>query len=370
MRLAGQTQLGYYPTPDRVLDWLATYLTVPHGVVALDPSCGGGDALIALAPHGETYGVELDQHRAAVAAARLTAVVQGGFEETLIAPSRFGLILLNPPYDHDAATGMRTEATFLMRTLPLLAPHGVLVFIVPERQIETCWSLLQTHHMIVDGVWRFPDPEFTRFGQAVLLGHRAPPREALAQRTVPPDWRNPRSTNPYVLEYLPLTPNVTLRRLPVPLGRSPRPFCLDPQRPAALAAYLTHNAGAFGLLRARTGRAEAPSADHPVRPPLPLHRGHLATLLAAGVLSGALGTGEARHLVRGRVVPVETTDVTEQDGVLIRTTRRSFTVTITTLHPDGTLTTWGAPQATLVTEDDSNAEDADPEVPGKAVQIS
>ena len=356
MRLAGQTQLGYYPTPDRVRDLLATWLDLPDGVVALDPSCGGGDALAALAPHGRTYGIELDQHRAALAQETLAAVVQAGFEETLISPSSFGFLLLNPPYDHDAATGIRTEAAFLARALPLLAPGGVLVFIVPENQMSPCWPILQAHHLAVDGVWRFPEPEYDRFGQAVLLGHRVPPREELARRTNVWAWRDPRSRSPYSLEFAPLTPNSTGRRLAAPVGRPPQRFQLDPQRPAALAAYLTANPGAFGLLRARTGRAIAPSAEHPVRPPLPLHRGHLATLLAAGVLSGALGTGEQRHLVRGHVVPVETVEVTEEDGEVTRTTRRSFTVTVTTLHPDGTLKTWGAPQPALV-EDDSDSED-------------
>lgn len=356
MRLAGQAQLGYYPTPDRVRDLVASYLAIPDGVVALDPSCGGGDALAALAPHGRTYGVELDEHRAAVAQDTLTTVVQAGFEETLISPSSFGLILLNPPYDQDAATGRRAEAAFLDRALPLLAPDGVLVFVIPEPQLSTCWHLLDVHHVTVDGVWRFPQPEYDRFGQAVLVGHRVPPREALARRTTIWDWSDTDPRASYRVTFPPLTPN-TRRRLAVPMGRPPQRFCLDPQRPAALAAYLTTNAGAFGLLRARTGRPEAPSADHPVRPPLPLHRGHLATLLAAGVLSGALGTGDARHLVRGRVVPVETEEITEQDGQVTRTTRKSFAVTVTTLHPDGTLKTWGAPEAALVTDDASTHDD-------------
>lgn len=364
MRLAGQTQLGYYPTPDRVRALLATWLDIPDGVVALDPSCGGGDALAALAPQGHTYGVELDQQRATLAQTTLTTVVQAGFEETVISPDRFGLILLNPPYDHDAATGLRTEAAFLARALPLLGPRGVLVLIVPEPQIPKLFPALNAHRLRIDGVWRFPQPEFGRFGQAVLVGHRVAAREPFSPASVW-DWQDSRSQTPYAVEFPPLTENPTLHQIPVPVGRAPQRFHLDPQRPAALAAYLATNAGAFGLLRARTVRAETPSTDHPVRPPLPLHRGHLATLLAAGVLSGALGTGDSRHLVRGRVVPVETVEVTEKDGEVTRTIRKSFTVTITTLHPDGTLKTWGAPQAALVAEDDS-ASDDDTESAGEA----
>lgn len=359
MRLAGQAQLGYYPTPDRVLDLLRTWLQVPSGVVALDPSCGTGAALAALAPEGLTYGVELDQHRADAAQQQLTAVLPAAFEETLISPSSFGLILLNPPYDQDAATGQRAEAVFLARTLPLLAPGGVLVLIVPDSQIRNLWAVLQAHHIWVDQIWRFPDPEYGRFQQAVLVGHRVPPRELQTRAQSPWDWADRRSYHPVypaLAAPSPLQPVIT-----VPIGRVPLRFTLDPLRPDALAAYLTANAGAFGPLRARTTRAAAPSADHPVRPPLPLHRGHLATLLAAGVLSGALGTGDARHLVRGRVVPVETTEVATTEGEVVRTTRRSFAITVTTLHPAGTLTTWGQP-APLVMDDEESPDDVAAEV--------
>ena len=205
----------------------------------------------------------------------------------------------------------------------------------------------------MDQIWRVPDPEYARFHQAVLVGHRVPPRALQTRSQSPWDWADRRSyhlTYPALAARPPFAPVIT-----VPTGRVPLRFSVDPLRPDALAAYLTANAGAFGPLRARTTRAAEPSAAHPVRPPLPLHRGHLATLLAAGVLSGALGTGAARHLVRGRVVPVETTEVATTEGEVVRTTRRSFALTVTTLHPDGTLTTWGPPTP-LVTDDAESPE--------------
>ena len=342
MRLAGQTQLGYYPTPARVLDLLATWLTIPRGAVALDPSCGTGAALAALAPSGRCYGVELDHARAADAATRLT-VLDGAFEETEITPGSFGLVLLNPPYDQDAATGTRAEAAFLVRTLPLLALHGVLVLIVPEHQLDRLWPTV-TPSIRVDGLWRFPDPEYAAFGQVVLVGHRV---SALAAQQNRPFWEWGHQARPWdPPEFWPLTPRPASHApIRVPVGRRPLRYRLAPDRPAMLAAYVAHTGGAFGALRARTARAVPPSADHPVRPPLPLHRGHLATLLAAGVLSGALGTGTQRHLVRGRAVPVDTVETQDTEDALVTITRRSFQVTVTTLTPDGTLHEWQGTRA-------------------------
>ena len=354
MRLAGQTQLGYYPTPDRVLALLATWLALPRSPVALDPSCGTGAALATLVPAGVRYGVELDHARAADAASRLT-VLDGAFEDTEITPGSFGLILLNPPYDHDAATGTRSEATFLTRALPLLAPNGVLVLIVPENQLRDFWGAL-ARFLLVDGLWRFPDPEYDDFGQAVVVGHRVPEHTAQRNRSFMAWCHQTRWTDPPSLP--PLAPRLASESaVAVPEGHRPLRYRLAPDRPEMLAAHVALTGGAFAQLKARTVRATAPSADHAVRPPLPLHRGHLATLLAAGVLSGALGTGEQRHLVRGRVVPVDTVETQDSEDALVTITRRSFRVTVTTLAPDGALHEWKS--ATAVVDPTDEAVDTE-----------
>ncbi len=350
MRHAGQMLLGYYPTPPTVLDHLTTWLRLPPDTVALDPSCGTGAALESLAPSGVRYGVELDHARATDATTRLT-VLDGAFEDTEITPGHFGLILLNPPYDYDAATGTRTEATFLARALPLLAPHGVLVLIVPENQLRDLWGTL-ARFLLVDGVWRFPDPEYDDFGQVVVVGHRVPEHTARLNRSFA-EWCHQRYWND-PLSLPPLAPRLASQSVvPVPVGSRPLRYRLAPDRPEMLAAHVAQTGGAFGQLKARTVRTTAPSADHPVRPPLPLHRGHLATLLAAGVLSGALGTGDQRHLVRGRVVPVDTVETQDSEDALVTITRRSFRVTVTTLAPDGTLHEWQGPTSVVDPTDDS-----------------
>ena len=354
MRHAGQMLLGYYPTPPIVLDHLTSWLAIPRGTVALDPSCGTGAALATLVPAGVRYGVELDHARAADATTRLT-VLGGAFEETEITPGSFGLILLNPPYDQDAATGTRAEAAFLARTLPLLAPNGVLVLIVPENQVDRLWWDL-SRSLWVDGLWRFPDPEYAAFGQVVLVGHRV--SELTAQHNRPFEQWARRSSAWDPPDFPPLTSRPALdAAVRVPTGRRPVRYRLAPDRPAMLTAYVAHTGGAFGALRARTARATPPSADHPVRPPLPLHRGHLATLLAAGVLSGALGTGEQRHLVRGRAVPVDTVETRDTEDTLVTVTRRSFQVTVTTLAPDGTLHAWQGASALVEPPDNPDEEE-------------
>ncbi len=72
------------------------------------------------------------------------------------------------------------------------------------------------------------------------------------------------------------------------------------------------------------------------RPPVPLHKGHLALLLAAGELDGVVGRGKNRHIVRGHVTKtVRTThEANERGDELIRETEQ-FQVQIKMLTRDG-----------------------------------
>ena len=80
MRLAAQAKGGFYPTPDKVVDMIATLIDTPRlsyysrgkTVRILDPCCGAGEAVAQLAeclgrPNTlpiETFGVELHKDRA------------------------------------------------------------------------------------------------------------------------------------------------------------------------------------------------------------------------------------------------------------------------------------------------------------------
>ena len=91
MRLAAQAKGGFYPTPDRVVDMIASLMRPPYGyhnasretIRALDPCCGPGEALGRLTDllsqagttSVETYGVELHKERAEEAAERLDHVL-------------------------------------------------------------------------------------------------------------------------------------------------------------------------------------------------------------------------------------------------------------------------------------------------------
>ena len=136
MRLAAQAKGGFYPTPERVVDLLAGLIHTPTATTtgpgdAAHPRPllrGWGGAGAAGRAHGraqripiETYGVELHRDRAEEAEKRLGHALASDLFATSVANGAFGLLLLNPPYDHDSED-KRTEHAFLTQSAPRHAP--------------------------------------------------------------------------------------------------------------------------------------------------------------------------------------------------------------------------------------------------------
>ena len=283
MRLAAQAKGGFYPTPPRVVDLIAELIHTPSGAYnrgrntlrILDPCCGAGEALAQLAqrldrPNAipiETYGVELHRDRAQEAEERVDHALASDLFATSIANGAFGLLLLNPPYDFDSED-KRTEHAFLMHTTRYLSTHYGRM---------RCWA--------------FPDPEREVFDQVVLMGYRKadPVPDPHAERMVM-EWAvgepEPLRSRPYT-DYSPET---------TPAGDIL--FTTRTVDPVAAAAEAWRSG-----LWASTEITDTlwPARDSRTRPLMPLRRGHMAMLVAAGFLDNLCLEAEGRRiLVKGR----------------------------------------------------------------------
>ena len=305
MRLAAQAKGGYYPTPERVVDLVADLIHTPSGyyhraretVRILDPCCGAGDALQRLAenldrPNAmpiETYGVELHQDRAEEAEKRLHRTLAADLFQTSIANGAFGLLLLNPPYDWDSED-KRVEHAFLTQTTRYLAESGLLVFIVPRQRLGVSARYLSTHYGRMQ-CWAFPDPEREVFDQVVVFGYRKtdPVPDANAEGMVM-EWSVGQPEPLRSARYTEFSPATT------PSGDIL--FTTRTVDPVA-AAVEARRSG----LWTNTDITDTlwPAGDARTRPLMPLRRGHIAMLVAAGFLNNlALEAGGRRMLVKGR----------------------------------------------------------------------
>ena len=329
MRLAAQAKGGFYPTPPRVVDLIAGLIRVPAGyyhrnresVRILDPCCGAGEAVAQLARRLggtnslpiETYGVELHRDRAELAEARLDRALAADLFQTSIANGAFGLAFVNPPYDWDQED-KRVEHAFLTACTRYLADGGLLAFIVPRHRLAVSARFLASHYGRMR-CWAFPDPEREVFDQVVLMGYRKadPSYDASAEEQVR-EWAEGEPERMASYPYPPYNAPAT------PMGD-----ILSTTRtvdPAAAAAEARRS----GLwTSAEITDTLWPAKDQRTRPLMPLRRGHMAMLVAAGFLDNlVLEAGGRRILVKGRtskeMVLVESTPDKETYRERLKTT--------------------------------------------------
>ena len=299
MRLEGVAKAGWYPSPPVVVQRIARALTPPETarnriIRLLDPCCGTGEAAATLAAAlaAESFGVEINEERADAARRRLDHTLTASAFSTRIANGGFSVLVLNPPYDQDSQT-RRLEHHFLTTLSRVLCPGGVLVYIVPQVRLQLSARYLAAQYEDLR-VYRFPDEEYATFQQVVLFGRRKarPSPDPVAQQT---------------LEALAVAGPAGVD----PLAAAPTATYLVPALPVGdvLFASLHFDAQQAALDAQKRGCLTQPGLalqlwpveEAPVRPLLPLRKGHLALLIAAGFLNNvALVQGEDRVLVKGR----------------------------------------------------------------------
>lgn len=296
-RLESQARAHYFPTPPEVVARLAQLIhpTTSSFVRLLDPCCGTGAALRQLADTvgGETYGIEIADDRYAEAHGCLDRVLHAHAEGVRIGEEAFSCLFLNPPYDADREAG-RLEHAFLRSMTRTLGAGGLLVFIVPQRRLATSARYLASHFRDLS-CYRFPDGAYEAFQQVVLLGIRR--ETALSDRAAEGAVRG------WVDADLPLLPVDGRPRYALPEVAA-GPVLFTPQTFDAQAA--ASEARTSGLWSDPTVAERIwPPTERTVRPLMPLRRGHLAVLMAAGFLDNIqLHSGDRRLLVKGRTYKV------------------------------------------------------------------
>lgn len=300
MRTAGKMKAGFYPTPCEVVDLIAEYIRrpmFPEGIRLLDPCCGEGEALRALAARmgvKETYGVELDLERAKRAKAGLKRVISGSFESMRSVWRGFSLLFLNPPYDHDEES-KRLEYKFLVKLTPYLQTGGLLIYLIVKKHLNKETARYLASHFEDIEVRRFPDPHFERFSQIVIFARkregafRSPESERALNRIA--------SSDPSGISEL-LKPDYPVYELPS--GSQNFVFYSEAVHPEETLMEVS----AKGLYQdGRVTDALFPVSRARIKPLMPLRKGHLAMLISAGYLNNALLEYRGRKLlIKGRCV--------------------------------------------------------------------
>jgi hypothetical protein len=289
--------MGYYPLPPVEAQNIRSLLCFSGACSVIDPCAGKGTALNLITAGAPVlrFGVELDTGRAEEAAKSGIRMIQGNVFDAHAKVESFSMLYLNPPYDSEInLTGnRRLERLFLEHTHHWLVQNGVLVFVIPFKQLSDCGGILSANFTRIC-VFRMADAESVRFGQIVVFGLRRNVRGAAHAESL----RRLRALAQHDgYERLPeLAPGIAESYMVPVSGEATLTYRGLPYN--VIEDLLPHSAA-----WKQAAQVLLPSEDLAIgRPITPLHGGHVGLLCIAGLLNGVFGQGEERHIARWRSV--------------------------------------------------------------------
>lgn len=305
-RLMNNVKLGYYPTDPDNIGHILRGIRFPEGVTTnlLDPCCGCGKALRQLAQGNNcfTYGMELDEYRAAEAQSRLHRVGVGSFFHSRVSNEAFHAMLLNPPYLsvlNENGGKTRHEKRFLVDSMAHLMPGGLLIYIIPYYRLTTDVCRMLSDNFSDLSVWRFTDSEFQKFKQAVVMGLRK-------RRAEDPEvarMLEQSAINPAKMACI-----AELQEGHYPLPTIPRTVELfkgEKFNELELEQQLRRSDSFQRLL----AKKELDCTDK--RPLLPLSIGQVGLIGGSGMINGLIDC-DTPHIIKGRIVKVRHVETEDQ----------------------------------------------------------
>lgn len=308
-RLASQIKMGFYPTPDKVIEQIRELIEFTEGSRCIDTCCGEGEALEMLTKDYpvETYGIELDKERSKRAKSRLNNVLNcDSLYETYITNNSFDLLFLNPPYDwevkaEESEDAIKTEKKFLQFHLRFLHSKGLLVYIIPFNSLRFTYRLFLRLKDL--RVLAFPEDEYKKFKQVVVIGKSS-------SLSGPSVINANRAMLQNIIKYVdPETAYQSLWTTETILRSDYRPFYIVEKNNVELKNFLSTKVDPEEVfddvqkssLYSDFEKQLTVKKVGSIQPLSMLRNGHLAMLLASGVMNGKLENEKYSLIVKGNI---------------------------------------------------------------------
>jgi SAM-dependent methyltransferase len=332
VRPHGKIKLGFFPLPIAEATRLRTHLIFPSEFSALDPCVGDGTAFTHLLKNtaAHRYGIEVDANRLEQARGLGIEALHANTMDVRCPAQGISLLYLNPPYDLECghANNQRLELVFLEHTYRWLKPGGVLIFVIPQRQLRPCARLLAEHFTCLQ-IYRLTEPECLQFKQIAVFAVRRK--------------RHDRLRDSGLLELIAYLESSSEKRdLDVLNDAEDASYEIPPSGQAELTSVGIPLDEVEDLLLSSSAYRQAArvlireQSNVRGRPLTPLHGGHVGLLCTAGMLNGIFGDGESRHVAHWR--SVEFTDHwedAEEDGTIIQHDRERFSHELSLIFANG-----------------------------------
>lgn len=336
---------GFFATPLSQGKHLRQLIKFQSDTSVFDPTCGEGEILHYLTQNHEdveiaTYGVEIDKARAAKAQQVLTVCLQAPIESCVISNDIFGMVFLNPPYDHTMAgigddKTERKEYTELLRGTRYLRPGGLMVYIIPSYRFSDpkIARQLSTHFENVV-IARFTDEDaaYNDYSQCIFIGTKKKTKQKIfSQKTY--DFFIHMGNEEFVLEKI-----ATIDHF---VGKKE---WIVPQAPLNIPTFYTRleskdmfiktieeNKG-FEAFKERTKPKTYSIEGQPI---MNISQGQMALLLASGMVNGVIGEGESLHALQGLETVTTEHETEEHETGIMHISRTKRSVSIKAITPKG-----------------------------------
>ena len=356
-RLESAAAAHFYKISPEISNIITRFIAAPHGGRLLDPCAGKGAALVQLADVWgvEPFGVELHPERAAAAKSlvdahitsrptllhhdrHVTRIFAGSMQFMNITGSSFSCAFVNPPFDYDEQD-KRREVRFFSKATGWLQTNGILIFVIPQQILRLkriAEPLLSWYADL--RVFAFP-AEHRRFGEVVIFGRKRSRRQALFD-----DAKLKQFQALHAAELTPIDEaDVVVYELPrIHVPTTQLTFLPQTLTSADILSEVQQH-GITTLPAYQRLITAPPNLLHDFRPLMPLRKGHLANLIAAGFLNNQRieREGELPLLIKGLTFKnTRTREYHEQKGEdtqKVTELTESFNTVINTLAPDGTI---------------------------------
>jgi hypothetical protein len=297
MRLEAQAKSGYYPLDLQAVPHIAAKIECSSKATIFDPCCGAGDAVVAIAEEmgidkANVYAAEMDEGRHAVAKTRIRNCF--GPVDWLESPSygNASIFYVNPPFDDELGGGGRVEWRFLQKIANQASPGSILVAVLPERT-ATSWRTFEVLTRYFDRLRCAPFPFETKFQEHLIFGVRRK-FEARADYNLFDDT--------YCCKSVDLIPPYS----------ATDGGCVRVEKRFYTAQEIEQ--AIRGSMADEILKLNHAEAARELVPPMRLSKGHIALLLASGMLDGVVEPpGEKPHVVRGSTRKIVTEQTVKEE---------------------------------------------------------
>lgn len=324
-------------TPYSVVKRIASFLDIPDICSILDPGCGDGTAIAELKGELEqefgnksilTYGIEQDLALANEAKNKLTKLAKGSYERARISHGAFSMLFLHPSVDSieedSASLGMRKERVMYVDNVNYLAPGGIIAYIIPQSSLNRTMARMLTYRFTRLEFYSYPQEERNPYNKIIILGVYKP------QKFYEPEKEELIANLKDVP--LPPLPYSQRRKYQLPEKDHPkifRPEIIDPED----LVVEVEKSNVWSKLEQTLAIGDS---EVEARPPIPLHQGHIALLLASGNLDGKI----SNHMVKGMITKDNIVTETGRVDDKRKTTHRDrYSISVKILESDGTVRT-------------------------------